>query len=245
MLPQGLFSVAVSAVLFPEISRLAAVRDMPAFARRIAEGTRSIAFLLLPAAGVSIVLAGPITRLVYQRGSFGDIQTSNVSAALITFSLGLVANGMALLLTRAFFALQEPGVPTKVAGLNLFLNLILDLALYRPFGAAGIALATSIVTAFNVAVLAVLLRRRVGSLHLREVSGEVLRTFVAMLYCAGAAWGVWRVLDHLLHRSLPAQVASLGLGLTLGAAAYVAAARMLRLSDAELVMSLLPSGRRA
>ena len=244
MLPQGLFSVAVSAVLFPEISRLAAIRDMAGFARRIAEGTRSIAFLLLPAAGVSIVLAAPITRIVYQRGSFGGTQTSDVSAALITFSLGLAANGMALLLTRAFFALQEPGVPTRVAGINLFLNLILDLAFYRPFGAAGIALSTSIVTAFNAAVLAVLLRRRVGSLHLGEVSGEVLRTLIATLYCAGAAWGVWRVLDHVLGRSLPAQVVTLGLGLTAGGCAYVAAARLLRLTDAELVMGLLQPARR-
>src|SRR5205823_2643660 len=36
MLPQGLFSVAVTVVLFPEISRLAARSDTASFARRVA-----------------------------------------------------------------------------------------------------------------------------------------------------------------------------------------------------------------
>ncbi len=62
MLPQGLFSVAVSQVLFPEISRLAARRDIAGFARTVANGSRAIIFLLLPAAAVSIALATPIVR---------------------------------------------------------------------------------------------------------------------------------------------------------------------------------------
>jgi putative peptidoglycan lipid II flippase len=243
MLPQGLFSVAVSAVLFPEISRLAALREVARFTQRVAEGTRSIVFLLLPAAAVSIALADPITRLVYQRGSFGGTQTANVAAALVTFSFGLVFNGLSLLLTRAFFALQEPGVPTRVAAVNLFLNLILDLALYRPFGAAGIALSTSIVTAFNAVVLASLLRRRVGSLHLLEVAGEVARIAVATVYCVAAAYGVWLPLDHVLHRSLPAQVVSLGVALAAGGACYVASGRMLRLADVDLLRGLVAPGR--
>jgi MviN-like protein. len=55
------------------------------------------------------------------------------------FSLGLLGNGLSLLLTRAFFGLQEPRIPTLVALVNLVLNLFLDLALLR-YGAAGIAL---------------------------------------------------------------------------------------------------------
>ena len=70
MLPQGLFSVAVSAVLFPEISRLAALGDFESFRSRITGGTRTIIFLLLPASLLSIALAVPITRLLFQRGQF-------------------------------------------------------------------------------------------------------------------------------------------------------------------------------
>jgi putative peptidoglycan lipid II flippase len=238
MLPQGLFSVAVSSVLFPRISRLAARGDMEGFARTFAAGTRTIVFLLLPAAAISIALAAPITRVLFQHAKFSSSDTSHVAAVLIAFSLGLTANGMALLLTRAFFALQLPHIPTRVAFGNLFLNAILDLALYKPLGAAGIALSTAVVTSVNAAVLMVLLRKRVGPLHLTELAGEAARIVVATVYCTAAAFGVWWPLDQILGRSLPAQVVSVGLALSAGGAAYLAAGRILQLSDMDVLSSL-------
>ncbi|HEY2788832.1 MAG TPA: murein biosynthesis integral membrane protein MurJ, partial [Gaiellales bacterium] len=119
MLPQGLFSVAVSAVLFPRISRLAARGDLDGFATTFAAGTRTILFLLLPAAAISIALAEPITRVLFQHASFTATDTTHVATTLVAFSLGLIGNGVALLLTRAFFALQMPQVPTRVAFGNL------------------------------------------------------------------------------------------------------------------------------
>jgi putative peptidoglycan lipid II flippase len=238
MLPQGLFSVAVSAVLFPRISRLAARGDMDGFARTFAAGARTIIFLLLPAAAISIVLAEPITRVLFQHSSFTGQDTQHVATTLVAFSLGLLGNGLALLLTRAFFALQMPQVPTRVAVGNLFLNAILDLVLYKPLGAAGIALSTAIVTSWNAGVLVVLLRRQVGHLHLGEVAGETARIVVATVYCTAAAFGVWWPLDQLLGRSLPAQVVTVGLGLAAGGGAYLAAGRILGLSDMEVLVAL-------
>jgi putative peptidoglycan lipid II flippase len=245
MLPQGLFSVAVTVVLFPEISRLAARGDTAGFARTVSTGARTIVFLLLPAAAVSIALAAPIVRLIFQHGSFTSSDTSNVAGALVAFSLGLVANGIALLMTRGFFALQEARTPTVIAAGNLFLNLILDLILYKPFGAAGIALATAIVTTWNATVLATLLTRRIGSLHVREVAGEAARIAVATVYCTAAAFGVWWPLDQLLGQSLPAQFASVGLGLAAGAGAYLASGRILHLAEMDVLASLARSHDRA
>ena len=71
MLPQGIFAVAVTTVLFPTLARLRrARRPRRACAARSTTGIRQIAFLLVPAALVSIVLAEPIVRLVYERGEF-------------------------------------------------------------------------------------------------------------------------------------------------------------------------------
>ncbi len=244
MLPQGLFSVAVSAVLFPEISRLAALGDYAGFRSRVAGGTRTIIFLLLPASLLSIALATPLTRLLFQRGSFTADDTHQVALALSTFSLGLIFNGLALLLTRSFFALQEPKIPTMVAAVNLVLNLILDLALYSSYGAAGIALATSIVTAFNAIVLAIVLRRRVGSLELESIAPEVLRIAVASIYLVVASYGVWWMLQQLLGQTLVAQIISMGFGLGIGTICFIAAGRMLRLADVDILHTLV-AGRRS
>ena len=70
MLPQGMFSVAVAAVLFPALSRYAAARDGAHFRGTVAAGIRQIGFLLIPASAICAVLAEPIVRLLYQRGEF-------------------------------------------------------------------------------------------------------------------------------------------------------------------------------
>jgi putative peptidoglycan lipid II flippase len=239
MLPQGLFSVAVAAVLFPEIARLAARGEPRAVAERVAGGTRTIVFLLLPAAALSIVLAEPLTRLLYERGRFTPTDTEHVAVTLVAFSAGLVGNGLQLLYTRTFFALQQPGVPTRVAAVNLVLNVVLDLALYRPLDAAGIALATAIVATFSAVVLATLIERRVGTLGIGAMRRELLAIAGASLLAAVAALAVWSALDAALGRSLPAQALSLTSALVAAGAVYVGAGRLLGLADVATVAQLL------
>ena len=81
MLPQGMFSVAVVTVLFPTLSRYAAVGNLPSFRATIDSGLRQIAFLLIPAAAVGAALAQPIVRLLYERGAFTADNTVVVASA--------------------------------------------------------------------------------------------------------------------------------------------------------------------
>jgi len=242
MLPQGLFSVAVSTVLFPEISRRAAQHDLPGLGRMVADGTRTIIFLLLPAAAVSIVMAEPIVRLLYQHGSFHAGDTSRVAWTLAMFSVGLLGNGLSLLLTRAFFGLQQPGVPTRVAAANLVLNLVLDLLLLR-FGAAGIAASTAVVTSFNAIVLAILLRRRVGSLRGSETARHAGRVVLATAYCTVAAL-IWIPLASILGTGVLATFLCVAAGLGAAGFCYLLSARYLAIPEMAVLGSLLPRTRR-
>ena len=70
MLPQGIFSVAVTTVLFPTLARLAARREYEDLRATMANGMRQIVLLLVPAAAAILVLSVPMVRLVYQRGEF-------------------------------------------------------------------------------------------------------------------------------------------------------------------------------
>ncbi len=74
---------------------------------------RQINLLLIPAAAVLIVLATPITRLVYQRGHFTRSSTHLVSMALFWFAFSLPFGGLNLLLTRTFFALKRPWIADR------------------------------------------------------------------------------------------------------------------------------------
>jgi putative peptidoglycan lipid II flippase len=144
MLPQGVFSVAVSTVLFPTLSRFAARADIDGLRTTMGTGVRQIALLLVPSAAFTLVLATPNTRLIYQHGAFGTGSTELVSEALFWFSFSLPFAGMNLLLTRTFFSLQKPWVPTLIAVASLVVNLGVSLALYRPYGIAGLVIGTAV-----------------------------------------------------------------------------------------------------
>jgi len=143
MLPQGMFSVAVATVLFPTLSRIALRGDLAAMRRTVGNGMRQINLLLIPSTAILIVLATPITRLVYQRGQFTTHSTHLVSIALFWFAFSLPFAGINLLLTRCFFAVKRPWIPTRLAALNMIVDAIVSIGLYKPLGIAGLVIGTA------------------------------------------------------------------------------------------------------
>jgi putative peptidoglycan lipid II flippase len=237
MLPQGMFAVAVTTVLFPALSRLAAREDRSGFSRTLDVGLRQIAFLLVPAGIVSIVLAEPIVRVVYQRGAFDPEQTTVVAGALAAFAAGLVFNGWMLLLNRAFYSLQNSWIPTAVAGGNLALNIVLYSVLY-PVGVWGIPLSVSIANLAGATALFVLLRPRVAGLAGRPLALSLFRIVCASLALGVAAYGVWWLLDAALGDGIGGQIVAVGAGLAAGAAAYLGACRILRVRELDMLLRL-------
>ncbi|HEY7733028.1 MAG TPA: murein biosynthesis integral membrane protein MurJ [Gaiellaceae bacterium] len=238
MLPQGMFSVAVATILFPTLSRLAARADVDGFRHTVDTGLRLIAFLLIPAGLVSIVLADPIVRLVYERGAFGADDVPVVAQCLAAFSLGLVFNGWMLMLTRSFYGLQSNWVPTSIALGALLLNALLDAVFFR-VGAWGIPLATALVNIAGATTLFVILRRRVGLPSPRRTGASVARICLAAALAALASLAVWYPLDRILGRSLGAQIVSLGLALAAGLGVYLGTCRALRVRELRALLPLL------
>jgi putative peptidoglycan lipid II flippase len=62
---------------------------------------------------------------------------------------------------------------------------------------------------------------------------------VAAALLAVVSYGVWKVLDEALGRSLLGQIVSVGGGLTLGAVAYGLAVHLLRIPEARQIERLL------
>jgi putative peptidoglycan lipid II flippase len=240
MLPQGLFSVAVATVLFPTLSRMAANGDASAMRRAVGTGMRQINLLLIPAAAFMIVLPNPIVRLLFQRGHFDAHSTHIVSVALFWFAFSLPFGGLNLLLTRTFFAVQRPWIPTRLAAMNIVVDIIVSIGLYKPFGIAGLIIGT---VAANAVMTALQLQRlRVGfdgRLEGAQTTMITARIFVASVLLAGVSWLVWRLLDQLLGASLPAQIVSVGGAGAAGLFVYVRAVLAMRIPEAHQVSRLI------
>jgi putative peptidoglycan lipid II flippase len=238
-LPQGIFSVAITTVLFPTLARFAARGARDDLRATMANGMRQIAFVLIPAAAAVLVLSEPMVRLVFQRGEFTASQTDLVSEALFWFAFSLPANGLFLLLTRTFFSLQRPWVPTVISGANLVITGLAALALYGPFGIGGIVASTAIATIASVIAQCAILRHELGGLELGRLADSALRISIAAAALAWVSFVVWDILDSALGRSLAAQVISLLSGLAAGAAVYLGTVWLLRVPELEQIMRLL------
>jgi len=238
-LPQGIFSVAITTVLFPTLARFAARGARDDLRATMANGMRQIVFVLLPAAAAVLVLSEPMIRLVYQRGEFTASQTDLVSTALFWFAFSLPSNGLFLLLTRTFFSLQRPWIPTVISGANLAVTAIAALVLYKPFGVGGIVASTAIATCASVVVQCVVLRRELGGLELGRLADSALKIGAASAALAGVSYLVWHQLDSALGRSLGGQTISLCTGLAVGFAVYLGVVRALRVPELDQILRLL------
>jgi putative peptidoglycan lipid II flippase len=240
MLPQGVFSVAVATVLFPTLSRMASKRDPAAMRRTVGSGMRQINLLLIPSAAFMAVLPTPIVRLLFERGEFNAESTHLVSIALFWFAFSLPFGGLNLLLTRTFFAVQRPWIPTSLAAMNIVVDIIVSIALYKPLGIAGLIIGT--ITANIVMVALQFYRLRVGlngRLEGAQTTMITVRILIASAMLAGVSWAVWRLLDDALGTSLPAQIVSVGTAAVAGVLVYVRAVLIMRIPEAHQVSAMI------
>ncbi|MEO6867685.1 MAG: murein biosynthesis integral membrane protein MurJ [Gaiellales bacterium] len=219
MLPQGIFSVAVSTVVFPVLARMAARDDRAGFSETVDTGLRQILMLLVPSAVFVGVFAVPVTRLLYERGEFDGAQTTAVAVALAAFAIGLTFNGLGLLLIRSLFSLRATWLPALVSVGTLAVNLVVALATFRSAGVLGIALATSIANIVGVILLYVLLARRTGGLGTRRTLVIAFGTLLAAVIAIGAARIAYEGLIHLAGSG--SLINAVGVAAALGIAAPI------------------------
>jgi putative peptidoglycan lipid II flippase len=240
MLPQGIFSVAVATVLFPTLSRLANRDDVGGMRRAVGIGIRQINLLMIPSAALLIVLTTPIVRLVYQRGEFNSLSTHYVSVALFWFAFSLPFAGVNLLLTRSFFAVRRPWIPTALAAVNMVVDIIVSIVLYKPLGIAGLVIGTAVANAVMTWLELDRLRLGLGGrLEGRQTLMITLRILVATVVMAAAARGVWALAHSIVGTSFIAQLISVGLALAIAVALYARIVLLMRIPEARQIEELV------
>ena len=233
--PLGVFGISLATAIFPVMSADAARQDFAGLCGTVSRGLRCTVFVAMPATVGLLLISRPVVAVSLQRGQVTDADTGRTAVTLSFYARGLMGYFAQQVLTRAFYSLQESGVPARSAVLAVFLNLVLNLTLVWPLGAGGLAAATAICSYVQVAILAAVLQRRFGRAVLAGLGRALGDTAFATL-CMGAAVVAVR---YLLGGRSTALV--LLAAVIVGVTAYVAAARLLRIE----MLSLLWERRRS
>ncbi len=242
-LPLGIFVMAVTTVLYPTFSRCAAAHDLMGLRRALVGGVRVSLFLTLPMAVGLIVLREPIVRVLFERGAFDPRATAMTAFAVLFFGIGLVPMALREVISRVYFGLQDTVTPMLLGLGAVAVNVGLNFLLVKPLAHGGLALATSLASAFAVVVLFEVLRRRLGGLGGREILDGTWRSCLAAgVMGLGAAW-IWRLLgDFAAGQGFLVEAGVLGLTICAGAGIYGLASSLLGLPEVGLFLDF---GRRA
>lgn len=239
-LPIGIFGVAAGTVATTSLARRAATGDLPGLRGTLRGSLRMLAFVTIPSTVGLMILAGPIVRLLYERGRFHGEDTARTAAALLFYAAGLVAYSSIKVLAPAFYALSLPSVALVASGLSVATNLLLNLALYPQLGYRSVALGTSVGAFLNAGFLFVAFEKRFGGLTGRGLTSALGRMLAATAAMAATSWwtAAW-VESTLGGAGLAARLASVFLPVGAGVLTYGLAAHVLRVPEMAALLAIV------
>ncbi|MGD0172816.1 MAG: murein biosynthesis integral membrane protein MurJ [Anaerolineales bacterium] len=220
LMPEIAIAQASATASFPTLSAQVSRGEIGPMRSTLVSILRGVFFLALPASIGLMILAKPIVRMVFERGSFDSHSTELVVWALEFYAAGLAAHSLVEVLTRAYFALQDTITPVMVSVGGMVINVVLSLILLGAFSAAGwmphgaLALANTLATAVEMTVLIVFLRRKLQRLLDRDGWLSLARTVFSAAVMA-AALVFWAQVLHFESK----WIAGLG-GISVGLIIY-------------------------
>jgi putative peptidoglycan lipid II flippase len=189
-----------------------------------------------------VVVPHSVVQVIYQHGHFGPLDTAIVAPVLAYFTLGMAFANVNIMFNRGFQSMQRPWLPLYVGLVNLGLNALLDWALYKPLGARGIVLSTSIVSAFNFVALLWLMRRQIDFVDGRRILRSLARIAVCTVALAAVSFALWHALHQFADRGLGRLVLTVVVVFGVSGLSYLGAARLLRVEELSVVRLLWRRG---
>jgi putative peptidoglycan lipid II flippase len=225
-LPLGLVPVAVSLAALPSLSQRATEQDWEGFRSIFARGLRLVLVILIPATVGLAALAAPVTRLLFQHGSFTAFDTAQTAAALRLYLLGLAFAGVDFMLNYTFYARQNTRTPAIVGVIAVGFYFVAALALLPVYGFLGLVFADSVKQAGHATIMSFLFVRSTGRLRGHHVLRTALKAGLAALGMGLVVWWLAQRLAPLLPAGFVGQLALVVLAGGAGIMFYALALRM-------------------
>lgn len=210
LFPLGVFGVAIATVVLPYLSRKHAAQSQEDFSKALDWAIRFVLIIALPAVIGIVMLAGPIVMTLFQfkGGQFTDFDVLMVRRSLWGFTVGIPAFMLVKVLASGFYSRQNIKTPVKIATTAVLANIVLATILVFPLKHAGLALATSLTSSLNAALLFWTIRRdkhyqpgkgwKIFWMQLL-IANTVLALFLWITTADLAVWFNWNSLTRVWH----------------------------------------------
>ncbi|GAB4156485.1 MAG: murein biosynthesis integral membrane protein MurJ [Planctomycetaceae bacterium] len=186
--PLGVFGVALGTVLFPLLSRHAQAGRMDRVRDTLSDGLRLVICIGFPASVGLMLLAEPLTTLLFQRGAFDTQDAQQTAGIIVCYASAVWAYCGLLIVHRAFYALGDRQTPLRAGLFAVGLNLVLNLTLIWNLGGQGLALGTAVASIIQVITVTILIQSRLGKMDWKRIAKTAAKSVFATVVMSLACW---------------------------------------------------------
>lgn len=221
----GIFITAITAIIFPSLTKAFGRDDYIQGKRVMNAGVKTVLLITVPSTIGLIVLARPLVELVYQSGRFSAENTIATTEVLRFYSLALISMSLNMVLNRVFYSIQDTKTPFIIGVINVGINVLLNLLVVNILGVRGLALSLSLATTIAAIMSFYYLRKKIGRLGIRSYVKALIKTALAGIVMGIFCIAFFYPIEGLLVGMLSGRMLVLGklvlILLTIGIAAGI------------------------
>lgn len=225
----GVFSFVVTNLIFPKLAKANAKGDEAEAKVLTVNSIKAICLVIMPLMAMFIILAAPVTSIIYEHNNFTSEDAAAVTMALRCYSVGMLGLALNEVLSKIFFSKQNSKTPMINSVISMVFNIIAAYVLFRYFKTAGLALAAAGGSIFNAVLNSICIHKDTGGLLGRDDVKDIAKTLLAALAAAAVVFVLYSVLKGYLYGSFIMNVLLAGVCGVAGAALYVGCAVILRI----------------
>lgn len=143
-LPLAVFAIATSIALFPMIARAIKNKDENRALSLMKKSSMILFVVLSISMIIGIVFNDFIVKTLFERGAFTSEDSANTALILTMYLLGLLPFGLAKIFSLWLYANEQQFLSAKISMKSLAWNIVFSLILIKPYGAAGLAFASTL-----------------------------------------------------------------------------------------------------
>lgn len=227
--PLGVFGVALSTVIFPLLSQHAGTGRLDRLREDFSLGLRLVFYIGIPASVGLMLLAEPLTVLLFRRGEFTAENVRQTASMTWAYATGVWAYCGLLILQRGYYAVGDRITPLRIGLIGIFVDLAMNLTLIWPMGGFGLALSTALSAVFQCGLVAWLVQERVGRLEWGKLARTAGQTALASTVMAAACIASLSAIPQ--DDRISARLTAVLLPLVVALVVYFGMARLLGMSE--------------
>ncbi|TDL33146.1 murein biosynthesis integral membrane protein MurJ [Jeotgalibacillus sp. S-D1] len=231
--PQAIIAVTIGTMIFPMLSKAQTSNNKKLFKMGLQRGISTMSLILFPALAGMVWLMPGIIEAIYQRGAFTKEATEATTTVAYYYIGSVLFFSLQTVLNKGFYAMNKGQVIFRIGILSILLNGICNYIFTNMMDSyMGIPLASSFVAFIYFIASYYLFTKLMDKSNQKELMMDLSKILLSVLFMLIVLWCI-----RPLTASLPNLVEIAAVSAA-GAAAYIGAVFMLRVSAVTFLISV-------